>query len=143
VSGVIRTAVVRFGVAGAFLLAVAPAVRAHHSVALVDMSRLVTIRGTVQKFEWTNPHVWVWVEVPGDTGPAVWGVEAAAVGNMTRRGWTRHSLQPGDKITVELHPMRDGRTGGGLNRVILANGQVLGTSTTGLSEPARPAAPVP
>lgn len=122
----------------AMLLATVPA-GAHHSVALVDMSRVIIIRGTVQKFEWTNPHVWVWVEVPGDAGTQVWGVEAAAVGNMSRRGWTRHSLQPGDKITVELHPMRDGRTGGGMSRVILANGQVLGTTTTGLTEP--PAAP--
>ena len=86
---------------------------AHHSFAQFDMSQTLTLSGTVRTLEWTNPHVWLWLDVPdGKAGDRVWGLEGAAVGEMSRRGWARQIVKAGDKLTVEIHPLRDGRAGG-------------------------------
>jgi hypothetical protein len=111
----------------AFLLdvSIGPA-SAHHSFAQFDMSKTVTLHGTVRTLEWTNPHLWLWLDVPDSNGGnKVWGLEGAAVGEMSRRGWSRQIVKAGDKITVEIHPLRDGRAGGSLGKVTLADGSVL------------------
>lgn len=116
-----------------FLAAASLPAVAHHSVADYDMDHTVTIRGTVRTLEWTNPHMWLWVDVPDASGaPQSWGIEGASPANMTRRaGWTKRSVTPGDKVSVDLHPFRDGRNGGSIVRVTTADGHVLASGGGG------------
>jgi hypothetical protein len=103
--------------------------QAHHTYAMFDRSKTQTLRGTVAKLEWTNPHVFVWLYVPSVDNPGKYDLYALENGSpnaLSKIGWTRQSLQPGDKITIEYWPLRDGRKGGHLAKATLANGQVLG-----------------
>ena len=105
----------------------APAARAHHSFAMFDQSKQVSVSGTVRDFQWTNPHAWIEVLVPdGKGGADVWSVELNSPNNLVRQGWKRNVLKPGDKISVTLNPLRDGRPGGLFNAVTLPDGRVLG-----------------
>ena len=99
---------------------------AHHSFAMFDATRQVTVQGTVKQFTWSNPHVWLDVIVTNDKGEMQqWGLESLAVGLLYRDGWTADSLKPGDNVTVQLHPMRDGSVGGQLIKVVFPDGRVL------------------
>ena len=99
---------------------------AHHSFATFDNTKIVKLTGTVKTFEWTNPHSWIWLVVADDKGgEQVWGLEGTAPGELTRHGWNRHSINPGDKIMVEIHPLRDGRAGGSYSRVTFVDGHEL------------------
>jgi Family of unknown function (DUF6152) len=106
--------------------AVAPAI-AHHSFGLYDMGRTVEIDGTVAQMEWSNPHCWLFVQV-GSSAAADrgYGFEMTSVGEMTRRGWKKNAVKPGDKVKVRFHPLRDGRTGGLMMAVITADGRAIG-----------------
>ena len=107
--------------------AVLPAA-AHHSFATYDRTKTVTIKGTVKTFQWTNPHcvIWVVIQPAGGGDPQEWTIETTSPGVLTRSGWTRHSLNPGDRVSVEFNPLRDGSHGGGLNSVtLLDTGQTL------------------
>ena len=107
-------------------VALAPAsALAHHSFAMFDQSRQVTVAGTVRDFQWTNPHAFIEVE---DAQGKTWGVELNSPNNLVRQGWKRTALKPGDKISVTLNPLRDGRPGGLFNSVTLPSGQVLGNA---------------
>ena len=109
------------------LFAPTSAALAHHSYAAVDMNRRLTVQGTVKAFEWTNPHVWVWiVRDDGSGGTATYGFEGLAPSELTRFfGWSKRSLNVGDKITVEYAPFKNGRNGGALSRIIFTDGRVL------------------
>lgn len=99
---------------------------AHHSYAMFDLSQKKTIAGTVKDFQWTNPHTWLWVEVPVATGdPETWGVEGMSPNFLARRGWSKTTLKPGDKITVVLHPVKSGEHGGSFMSVTLPDGKVM------------------
>ena len=108
-------------------LVISSAAAAHHSFAMFDPAKVITLKGEVGEFRWTNPHVGLFVKVDGSADPAkLWAVELTSPGNLTRLGWTRNSLKIGDKVAVEVNPLRDGQHGGGFRQVtILANGQVL------------------
>ena len=104
-----------------------PAV-AHHSFAMYEPTKTLTLKGTVKSFQWTNPHVVVWVLVQPEDGSAVqeWSLETTSPGVLTRNGWTRQSLKAGDRVSVTFSPLRDGSRGGGLNSVtLLDTGQTL------------------
>jgi hypothetical protein len=107
------------------MLAAGPAL-AHHSFAMYDGSKTLTLKGTIKSLQWTNPHVIIWINVeqPG-AEPQLWSVEVSSPGAMTRSGWTRHSLQPGEPVVVQLSPLRDGNRGGSLRKITTANGTVL------------------
>ena len=93
--------------AGAGLLTALP-VAAHHSRAIYDLERDITIEGVVTEFEWANPHVYLYVEVRTDAGePVVWEIENGSTTAMGRRGWTRSSFVPGDHVIVEANPSKD------------------------------------
>jgi len=100
---------------------------AHHSFAMYDTSKTVTIKATVKSLQWTNPHVIVWLNAEQQGAePQLWSVEVSSPGAMTREGWTRRSLQPGDRVVVDLAPLRDGNHGGSLKKLtIVATGAVL------------------
>jgi hypothetical protein len=86
---------------------------AHHSYAAFDVTTQKEINGTVKKFDWTNPHTWVWIDVTNDHGGTdTWGFEGMSPNFLARRGWNRSTLKPGDKITVTFRPMKNGDKGG-------------------------------
>jgi hypothetical protein len=108
------------------LLALLPcAAQAHHSFAIYDSAHQVTIEGTVKDFQWTNPHVWIHVMVKNDKGAEEeWNVECTSVNFLTRRGWSRQTFKPGDKVSITLSPLRDGSKGGSFRTVNNINGAV-------------------
>ncbi len=109
----------------ALLLAVGVAT-AHHSTAMFDMQHTVKLTGTVTQFDWTNPHTFIWMEVVGANGTTEnYSVEGMSPNYLSRNGWTRHTLKPGDKISMEIHPLKDGRKGGFCATVTLADGKTL------------------
>ena len=108
------------------------AAHAHHSQALFDMSKCQVLAGTVQSFQLQFPHSWLWVVVPnGRGGMDTWGLESSAPAQMTEvdRRWKRDVVKKGDKITVKISPMKDGRTGGALASLTLPDGTTLRAAT--------------
>ncbi len=104
----------------------APIAFAHHSGAMFDLQKSVTIDGTVKEFQWTNPHSWLQIVAPADSGKVdEWSLELGPLVGLERSGWKAKSLQPGDKVKVALHPMRDGSLGGRLISVTFADGHTL------------------
>jgi hypothetical protein len=111
----------------AALLAVAAPVLAHHSFAMFDNTKKVTVKGVVKEFQWTNPHSWVQVMVKNEKGEQEeWALELLSPNVLRRMGWTRNSLKAGDEIVAVFNPMRDGSHGGNLVSVTMANGQTIG-----------------
>ncbi len=111
--------------AAALCLPHAPAL-AHHSFAVFDRDKMLTLNGTIKEFEWTNPHSWIQIEVPNDKGVVEeWGIECNSPNNLARQGWKSTSLKPGDKVSVVIHPMRTGEKGGSFVSVTLPDGKQL------------------
>ena len=99
---------------------------AHHSFAMFDAEKTLTMKGTVKEFEWTNPHAWLRVMVQDQAGQSLqWALEMGSPGQMAGRGWKPESARPGDKVTVTLHPLKDGSRGGQLLSATLPGGQQL------------------
>jgi len=102
--------------------------RAHHSFAMFDQNKEVTLKGTVASFAWGNPHVYLRLDGKGQTGAAVQYVfEGGSVNMLTRYGWKPGSVKAGDAVTVVYHPLRNGDPGGALKSVQIRSGQVLKT----------------
>ena len=107
---------------------------AHHSNAAYDLDHPQTMQGTVKTVNWTNPHITFVIDADGDTkdGEAAtsWVFEVSSPGVLTRSGWTKRSLQPGDHAVFYYAPLRDGTPGGFLMKVTLPSGQELSYSLT-------------
>ncbi len=104
----------------------AGAAQAHHSFAVFDRSRQVTISGTVKQFQWTNPHCWIQVVVAGDNGAQVeWSLEGGSPNILGRNGWKRTALSPGEHVSVLIYPLKTGEPGGSFLEVHKADGTVL------------------
>ena len=117
-------------VAAVIALLGAGAASAHHSFAMFDQKKPTTINGTVHEFQWTNPHAFIEVDVPGAGGALErWSVELNSPNNLKRQGWKRNSFNPGDKASIIIAPLRDGNKGGLFVAATLPNGQVLGDPT--------------
>lgn len=114
-----------------FILATAaggPAL-AHHSFAMFDHVNRVTLTGTVTDFQWTNPHVFIEMEVPdGKGGSTHYTVECASPNVLTRVGWKFNLIKRGDKISVLINPLRTGQPGGMLETVTLSDGRTFSDS---------------
>jgi hypothetical protein len=111
---------------GSALLAAALPAMAHHSFAMYDVTRSQSIEGTVKQLQWTNPHAWLYVNVPGSDGKvAEYSIELTSPNLLMRRGWRPSSLKTGDKVTVVLNPLRDGTPGGRIVSVTTPDGKVL------------------
>jgi hypothetical protein len=114
----------------AVLLFLCGPVTAHHSFAMFDQSKTVTLKGTVTQFQWTNPHAFIHIQVPDASGGKVeWQVELNSPNNLKRQGWKSTSLKAGDEVTLVLNPLRDGTRGGLFVSVTLPDGTVLGDPT--------------
>jgi Family of unknown function (DUF6152) len=86
---------------------------AHHSFAMFDQSQTITLEGEIADFRWTNPHVFIELNVKNDSGSAdEWSIEMTSPEHLSRAGWRPSTLKPGDKVTLNIHPMRDGVKGG-------------------------------
>jgi len=114
--------------AGLLLLILGQAAPAHHSYAMFDHSRTVTVEGSVAKIEWVNPHVFVWLYVKKKGGKPgeydLYGFENGPVTMMMREGWTRDTLEVGEIVSVQFFPLTDGRTGGYFIKAVHADGRV-------------------
>jgi hypothetical protein len=102
----------------------APAV-AHHSFAMFDAEKTVTLQGTVKEFEWVNPHSWLRVMVNDEkTGkPVLWAIELSSPGRLVTMGMRSDSVKAGDAVSVTIHPMKDGARGGQFIQAVLPGGK--------------------
>jgi len=114
----------------AALLALSTHAFAHHSFSAFNTETEKTITGIVNRFEWTNPHTWVWVDVQENGKTVTWGVEGMSPNYLARRGWSKNTFKPGDKVTLTIRPMRDGSAGGMFVRGILADGKPVTFTAT-------------
>jgi hypothetical protein len=99
---------------------------AHHSGAMFESTKTVTLNGTVTEFNWTNPHSSIKVEVPNAEGkPEIWAIEMNSPQNLIPTGWKRTTIKAGDKVSVVVRPMRNGTPGGLYVSITLADGKTL------------------
>jgi hypothetical protein len=99
---------------------------AHHSFSPFNMEVEESVTGTVREIQWTNPHIWIWIDVTDEEGNVVtWGIEGMSPNYLARRGWTRTALAVGDTITAVIRPLNSGEPGGMFVRTELADGTVL------------------
>jgi hypothetical protein len=119
---IFRTIGIAAGVMGVWIASAA----AHHSQAMYDGESDLEVVGTVEEFEWKNPHSWLYLMIEDDDGtPRQWSFETNSTGQLTRVGWAADSMKAGDEVTVVYHPIRDGTRGGSIVEVRLADGTVL------------------
>lgn len=111
--------------AGALLFL--PSVSAHHGASLFDMKSSIAIKGTVTNFDWSNPHAMILADVKDDKGNVQnWSIEIRGGPNvLTKAGWSKESLKPGDEVTLIGHPAKDGSNSMRLVKVVVANGKEL------------------
>ena len=110
----------------ALLLALMLPAFAHHSFSMFDNSKEVTLTGTIKEFQWTNPHTFTWVDVTNEAGVVeTWAIEGMSPNYLGRRGWSKNSLKPGDKLSVIIFPLKEGQKGGTFLRCTLADGKQL------------------
>ena len=129
-------------VSGAAVLAAFRPALAHHGAAAYDVSKTVTIKGTVNKWVWSNPHCLLFVDATDDGGQAVhWILETQNPLSMANLGWANDSFKPGDHITLTATPAKNGRPIGIIVDVVLANGSKLGARNILLDQPKTDASP--
>ena len=124
---------VRLGIiAGAALLAALPAVAHHSFAAEYDQNKPVTLKGTVTKVEWTNPHARFYIDVKDEHGDVTnWNLELASPNVLVRNGWTRKSLSVGDEVTVQGSQAKDGSKMANARVVTLASGKRVFAGSSG------------
>ena len=116
---------IRLALAAAFL-APAAAALAHHSYAMFDMQKTITLQGTIVQFKWQNPHAFLQVDAMVKGQTERWAIEMTSPNNLANDGFKRSSFKPGDKATIRIHPLRDGSKGGSFFAAKLADGTTLG-----------------
>jgi DNA/RNA endonuclease YhcR with UshA esterase domain len=124
----IRSSVLGVAVAvSGFMLAMAPAARAHHSIALeFDMNRELTVTGTITRMDWRNPHGWLYIDVTDENGEVQpWAVEFTAANALYRRGWRKEDLPVGETVTITGFAARDDSNTLGALNVELSDGRKL------------------
>ena len=100
---------------------------AHHSFAMFDAEKTVTLEGTVKEFQWTNPHSWILMTVSNAQGqPEQWAIEMGGPSGLARQGWVPKTLTPGMEVKTVIHPLRDGTAGGQFMAITLPDGTEMG-----------------
>jgi len=117
-------------VSGFGSLACIPAASAHHSFAMFDRTKEVRLDGTVKEWQFTNPHSWLQLFVIENGTPVEYGIEGSSVNTLLRIGWGTRTFKPGDKISVVINPLRDGRKGGAFVKATLPDGRILSSGQT-------------
>jgi Family of unknown function (DUF6152) len=103
-----------------------PLASAHHSTASFEWGKERALTGTVERYEWTQPHTFIWLFVDQGKGKVLeWGLEGMSPSWLGRRGWSRHTLSAGDRISIVYYPLRDHRPGGFYVRVSLPDGRTM------------------
>jgi len=122
----VRNKALGIALAAVGLLAVCAPLLAHHGTAGYDMDKQLVMKAKVTDWLWANPHCFLTFDATDDKGAVVrWTAEVSNPVDMTKRGWSRRSLSPGDEITVTVRPAKNGAPVGQLLKVVLANGQTL------------------
>ena len=107
------------------LLSLASAAFAHHSFSMFDRDTERAITGTVTEWAFNNPHAWLYISAPDETGnDVVWGFEGQAAPTLVRMGMTGRTFKPGDNVTIMFSPLKDGRPGGALCWIKAADGTI-------------------
>jgi len=115
------------GLAGIAIAMSAMPAFAHHSFAMFDAEKKVTLEGTVKEFQWTNPHSWILMTVSNAQGqPEQWAIEMGGPSGLARQGWVPKTLTPGMKVKTVIHPLRDGTAGGQFMAITLPDGTEMG-----------------
>jgi hypothetical protein len=122
-------AVVTSVVLAGVLLWARPA-QSHHSNVAYEVTRVVTLTGVVKEFRWVNPHTWLHLMVDEKGTQVEWQVEGRAPGVLLRAGWTKTSLKPGEKVTVDMSPAKDGSKVGIIARITKEDGTILSNQPT-------------
>lgn len=100
---------------------------AHHSFTMFDTTKQLTITGTVTEFQWTNPHAYIEIDVPDESGAVKhWSIELGSPSILQQSGWKFSSLKKGEKATLVINPLKNGQAGGFLNTATLSSGKILG-----------------
>jgi len=100
---------------------------AHHSFAMFDYNKETTLVGEVKEFKWANPHIHIYLKAPDSAGAmAEWEIEGATPDNLRRQGWSKETLKPGDKVTLVIHPLKNGTAGGMFVKGTYADGKAVG-----------------
>ena len=99
---------------------------AHHSYSMFDMNKTVAMQATIVRFKWQNPHAFIELDAAARGGTERWAIEMNSPNNLAQEGWKRTSLKPGDRVTIWVHPLRNGARGGSYVGVRLPNGSTLG-----------------
>jgi Family of unknown function (DUF6152) len=129
-----------YGVAACALLnlAAARAAFAHHSFAMYDSQQVITIKGVVKEFQWSNPHAIVWLLSGPSEGevPELWTIELpTSPAGLVRMGWDKRSLNPGDRVIVEINPLRNGKHAGSFKKATLVDsGKILTVAAPGAAQ---------
>src|SRR6266545_3487601 len=98
----------------------------HHSNVAYEVTKVITVTGVVKEFQWVNPHTWLHVVVDdGKGGKVEWAAEGRAPGILGRAGWSRSVLKPGETVTIDMSPAKDGTKVGIIARVTKADGTIL------------------
>jgi Family of unknown function (DUF6152) len=113
-------------VAGTFSLTVRP-LYAHHSSAMFDPSKKMELTGTIKELQWTNPHIWIQIDAKNAAGTKEeWSIEGGSPNSLSRQGWKKTTFKPGDEVTIQVSPMRDGSHAGQFVAAKFADGTTLG-----------------
>ena len=115
-------------VALATLALLASSAFAHHSSAMFDDKKSVTLTGTVKAFQFTNPHCWIQLLVDSAQGPVEWSVEMGSPSQLFKGGWKPGTLKTGEQIVVVVHPTRDGSSAGLYVSAATADGKPIGAA---------------
>jgi Family of unknown function (DUF6152) len=108
------------------MLAAAPLLEAHHSAVAEYGAKLLTLNAIITKFDWINPHTWLYFDVMGANGAVTkWEAEGSAPSGLLDNGWRKDSLKPGDRVTIECYPAKDRANLCKTRAVTLANGRRL------------------
>jgi hypothetical protein len=105
-------------------LGIASPALSHHSHAMFDHTKEVSVTGTVTQWLLRNPHAFLYIDVKTETGEVVnYSIEMSNIPNMITRGFTQTTFKPGDKVTAKVHPLKDGRPGGNYVTIVAADGK--------------------
>ena len=108
-----------------FVLLMAGPALAHHSFAMYDHTRTLTLKGTVTKFQWTNPHAYIELDVPDSNGVKHFSIECTSINMMQRLGWRSNMIKAGDQVKAIVAPLLTGQAGGLLLEITLPDGKKM------------------